>query len=500
MRIFNMILGKVLSALFAIAAMVMLVGLWKLQLLPNVWLTALGAVMVLVLALIVFLTWTGKGKVKMTFGIILAVLGIVIQSFGSFYVWQTVNALRGFVPETETVVMVVYMRDGDVRKLSTDFAYGVVSEYDPEATAVIIEKINEDLGGEISCTEYENQATLLDALLREELDAMIIDPEFLNMLQGTVYEEKLAELREAGEYSIEIEIPVVEETPKDGETPENPDEQVEYIPLQDSFAVYISGIDARGGAVSIKSRSDVNIVAVINPNTKQVLLINTPRDYYVPISSPTPYLDGKNDKLTHAGNGGPEYSKKTLSNFYGIDIAYYFKVNFTGFVKIVDALDGITVQSEYDFRYTDDDGSVYYYQKGENQLSGKEALGFCRNRYSFASGDNQRGKNQMAVIKGVINKMLSPKLLTNYTQILDAVSGAMEMTVPLDLIGDLVSQQLTDGGSWNVVSYSVEGYGQYKSSPGAGGAEAYMMIPKEETVEKAKQLIQDLIDGKVVTP
>ena len=156
--------------------------------------------------------------------------------------------------------------------------------------------------------------------------------------------------------------------------------------------------------------------------------------------------------------------------------------------------------SEYNFGYKDDDGSYYSYQKGENQLSGKAALGFCRNRYSFASGDNQRGKNQMAVIKAVIDKALSPKLLTNYTQILDAVSGSMEMTVPMDVIGDLVSRQLSEGGSWNVVSYSVTGSGGYEKSPAAGGAEAYMMYPNKDSVERAKQLIQDVVDGKTVTP
>ena len=189
-----------------------------------------------------------------------------------------------------------------------------------------------------------------------------------------------------------------------------------------------------------------------------------------------------------------------INVFNGIDISYYFKVNFGGFVEIVDALDGITVHSDFDFKYRDEDGSVYYYQKGDNELNGKAALGFCRNRYSFVDGDNQRGKNQMLVIKGVINKAMSPKLLTNYTQILDAVSDSMEMTVPMDVIGDLVSQQLSDGGSWNVVSYSVTGTGGSGKSPAAGGASAYMMYPNEETVERAKELIKDVIDGKTVTP
>lgn len=494
MRIFKFVLGKVLGGLFAIAAMVLLVGLWKLKLVPTTLLALVGVLMALVTALVVVLTWTGEGKARMSIGIVLAVIGIAVQSVGSFYVWQTVNALSGFNPgATETVVLGVYMRADDDRELAADMQFGLLSTDDRQVTDSAVQKLNTDLNTEISTAEYDTPVALLEALLKDDLDVMILNQAYLDVLADlSGYEEKLTQIREVFCHSVEVEIP--EEDIPDEEDPE------QYTSLKDSFAVYISGIDARYGGVGVKTRSDVNIVAVVNPETRQVLLVNTPRDYYIPISSPQSYLDGKEDKLTHAGLGGPEYSKKTLSNLYGIDISYYFKVNFSGFVNIVDALDGITVYSEYNFGYKDDDGSYYSYQKGENELSGKAALGFCRNRYSFASGDNQRGKNQMAVIKGVINKALSPKLLTNYTEILDAVSGSMEMTVPMEVIGDLVSRQLSDGGEWNVVSYSVTGSGGWKKSPAAGGAEASMMIPDEESVERAKELIQDVIDGKTVTP
>ena len=491
--VLGFIVGKLLGGLFAIAAMVLLVGLWKLQMLPSNIMLIAAVLITLLVALVIVLTWSGRGKVRMTFGIILAVLGIFAMSVGTFFTWKMVNTInRISAGATETVQIGVYMRNDDKRELAANFRFGIWAPEgsDPdEAVNSVIEKLNKDLDATITGTSYETLTELMDALLDSNLDAIILNEAFLDVLTDVPgYEEVRSQIRKVFPQEVEVELPQTED-------PDN-----NYTSLKDSFAVYISGIDARYGGVGVKTRSDVNIIAVVNPQTKQVLLVNTPRDYYVPISSPQSYLDGRNDKLTHAGLGGPEYSKKTLSNLYGIDVAYYFKVNFSGFVNIVDSLDGITVQSEYNFRYTDDDGSVYYYQKGENELNGKEALGFCRNRYSFASGDNQRGKNQMAVIKGVINKALSPKLLTNYTEILDAVSESMEMTVPMDVIGDLVSRQLSDGGEWNVVSYSVTGSGGYAKSPAAGGAEAYMMFPNEESVEQAKQLIQDVIDGKTLTP
>lgn len=496
MKLFNFILGKVLGGLLAIAAMVMLVGVWKLQLLPTTLVVVVGVLLALITALVIVLTWSGLGKVRMSIGIVLAVIGIAALSVGSFFVWQTVNALNNFnAGETETVIVGVYMRADDDRSLTADLKFGVLTTDDRQVTDSAIQKLNKDLKTELSCAEYDSPVALLEALLKGDLDAMILNQAYLDVLIDLPgYEEKLTKIREVFHHNVEVEV--LDEENKPGA--QDPDKI--YTSLKDSFAVYISGIDARGGKVSIKGRSDVNIVAVVNPKTRQVLLVSTPRDYYIPISSPNPNWDGKKDKLTHAGLGGPNASRETLSNLYGIDISYYFKVNFSGFVNIVDALDGITVHSDFNFRYTDDDGTVYYYQKGDNQLSGKAALGFCRNRYSFATGDNQRGKNQMAVIKAVIDKALSPKLLTNYTQILDAVSGSMEMTVPMDVIGDLVSRQLSDGGSWNVVSYSVTGSGGYEKSPAAGGASAYMMYPNKESVERAKQLIQDVVDGKTVTP
>jgi len=496
MRMFKFVLGKVLGGLFAIAAVVLLVGLWKLQVFPTTLVTLVGVLLALMTALVIVLTWSGRGKVRMTLGVVVAVIGILVMCVGSFYVWKAVSTINNIsAGNTETVQMGVYMRGDDDRELSSEtaasFQFGILASMDRQATDSVIEKLNKEMKVKIACKEFESPAELVDALFKSETDAIILNHAVLQLLDDIPgYTEKLTKIKEVYVHSVEIKT---ENDVNGGES-----DKPEYASLKDSFAIYISGIDTRGKP-SVKSRSDVNIVAVVNPETRQILLVSTPRDYYVTISSPQAYLDGKKDKLTHAGLGGPDASRETLSNLYGIDINYYFKVNFSGFQEIVDALDGIAVDSEYSFS-GNVHGKYYSFQKGINYLNGEDALGFCRIRDAFASGDNQRGKNQMAVIKAVIDKAMSPKLLTNYTQILNAVAGSMEMTVPMDVIGDLVSRQLADGGAWNVVSYSVTGTGGSEKSPAAGGASAYMMYPNQESVDKAKQLIMDLVDGKTVTP
>ena len=264
--------------------------------------------------------------------------------------------------------------------------------------------------------------------------------------------------------------------------------------------VYCSGIDARDSDVNIKSKSDVNILAVINPQTHQILLINTPRDYYLPLA-----FNGELDKLTHAGLYGINESMNVLGNLYGVDVAYYVRVNFDGLVDIVDALGGIDVMSEYEFtskrmEIPNEDGTGYYFDsysfsEGMNHLDGRAALAFSRERYSFAAGDIQRGKNQMAVIKAIVNKATSSSALSNYQKVLNAVSDAFITNMSYDDIAGLVKLQQKNMTGWNITSYSVYGDGgiDYTYS----GGEAYVMYPDYDLVNNAQNLIQAVFNGEV---
>lgn len=254
------------------------------------------------------------------------------------------------------------------------------------------------------------------------------------------------------------------------------------------YTVFVSGIDNRGGIVA-KSRSDVNIIAVANTGTRQLLLVSTPRDFYVPLS----ISNGVPDKLTHAGIYGINVCMDTLSMLYDIDINYFFRLNFDGFKSIIDALGGITVNSDYDFKT-----GLFHYDKGENELNGEQALAFARERYAFAEGDRQRGRNQMAVIEGVVNKALSPEILKNYTSVLFSLQESFETNISYEEIAHLVQKQLAEGGDWNIISYSANGTGATKK-PYSMSQNAYVMIPDDTTVEKAKELIQKVYDGEVIS-
>ena len=262
---------------------------------------------------------------------------------------------------------------------------------------------------------------------------------------------------------------------------------------KEPFVVYLSGVDNRG-ELTEKARSDVNILAVVNPSTKRVALINTPRDYYVDLAGTS-----SKDKLTHAGLYGVETSMATLGNLYGVNVDQYLRINFAGFISIIDALGGVDVYSDQAFTSV---GSPGYYDpttfvEGWNHLDGKSALAFARERHAFASGDIQRGINQMKVIDAMMNKIKSPTVLMSFSKLMDAVSDCFVTSLSQEQISALVRMQLASLSDWDIQSYTVTGTGGKSSQCySAKGQSLYVMKPDENSVSQAKELIASVLGGE----
>ena len=238
----------------------------------------------------------------------------------------------------------------------------------------------------------------------------------------------------------------------------------------------------------------MNIIAAVNPVTKQVVLINTPRDYYVDLAG-----TNSKDKLTHAGLYGVQTSMDTLGNLYGVNVEHYIRINFAGFIDIVDALGGVDVYSDQAFTSV---GSPGYYDpttfvEGWNHLDGKAALAFARERHAFKTGDVQRGINQMKVIDAMLNKIKSPALLMGFTKILDAVADSFVTSLSTNQISALVRMQLSDFAEWNIERYTVTGTsGSSTKCYSAKGQKLYVMKPDEASVAKAKEMIAAVMGGE----
>lgn len=339
-----------------------------------------------------------------------------------------------------------------------------------------INKVQTDIDSKVMGVHYDNVSSvtaLADALYNREDTAIILNHSYSDMLTDMdEYKNFKNDIRII--YSIDVEHDLAN-------TGSSPQSNV------DVFTLYISGIDTFGSSMKT-SRSDTNVLAFVNMKTKHMLLVNTPRDYYVPL----PNSDGEPDKLTHAALYGVDNSMGTLSMIYDTDINYFLRMNFSGFERIVDTIGGIDVDSDYEFTSTLNE--KYHYNEGMNHLNGEAALFFARERHAFLEGDNQRGKDHMAIITAVVKKLTSsPELLTNYQNIFGSLSDAFQTSMPESLIYKLVNMQIDDPSEWKIESFSVEGEGEMNTTFSAPNSYLYVTIPDEDSVEEAKEKIQAIL-------
>lgn len=257
-------------------------------------------------------------------------------------------------------------------------------------------------------------------------------------------------------------------------------------PHEEPFIVYLGGSDTRSGKLT-KGRNDVNILAVVNPNTKQLLLVNTPRDYYVS----NPAGNGAKDKLAHCGLYGLENSKEGLSRLYGLPVAYGAVINFKGFEALIDALGGVTVYSESAFTTTI---GGYRIQQGANTLNGAQALAFARERSRVSGGDNTRGQHQMQVIAAMVRQLSAGNVLSRWREILDSLEGMFATDIPLTTMTKLLTNEIDNLDDWEIFSAAVTGTGGTDYNWSSGG-KAYVMYP-DESVEQVAALMQRVMNGE----
>ena len=474
------IAAGILIGLQALMTVLFVVLVFVLDLLPIKYEIAIAAILLILLAFdLIFQKFKGARVV----GMIMAVILSIVMGAGTVYIWKAHNVMDDLTTGQEYTVSdlsVVVLRESTATGLQDldGKIFGVQANMDKENT----EKTLGDLQGQYSQgltrAEYNGILEQVSALYDGEVDAIILNETFRTLIVET-YPSFDSDTRILDGFTYTEKI-------------DNKKEQKKEVDVsEEAFTVFLSGNDEYGEVTLANGRSDVNILATVNPKTRQILLTTTPRDYYIEL----PFYEGCMDKLTHAGLYGIDCSMETLENLYDIEIDYYVRVNFSGFQDIVDALDGVEVYS--DMAFTSKDG--YYYDAGYNYVYGEQALSFVRERYAFSAGDVQRGKNQMHMIQAIIDKVTSPAILPNYMDLMDSLSSCFITDMPREKISDLVKMQLDEGGSWQITSNSVNGFGNARSTY-SGGAELLSVMDIDETaVEQARKLIKDCEEGKILS-
>ena len=459
---------KFLAIAMALITIITLCLFKFIDILPGEYFIVLCILLILIDVGLSLLILTRKGVKRRAVGSVLSIIYIIFLILAIIYELNTIGFLKkiGFTDYKTENYSVLVLKDSDYEKIEDLDGESIGSlEFNTDGLEKAKEKIEKEITPEFITTD--NITTLKDDFLAEEYAGMLIEDSMLSMVN-----ESDGEFSES--YRVIYEFSVDVET-------ENIAEEVNIT--EESFNIFISGIDTYGSISSV-ARSDVNMVITVNPNTHKILITSIPRDYYVTLA-------GKNakDKLTHAGIYGIETSVGTIENLLDIKINYYVKVNFTSLLDIVEALGGVNVYSEYSF--TSKDG--YYYQKGYNNVDGKKALSFVRERGAFTEGDRVRVKNQAAMIEALIKKAISPSIIVKYTSLLNALDGSFVTNIPTKDITDFIKKQIDEMPEWEFENISLDGSNGYDYTYSYGGTKLYVMIPDNETVINATNKINEVL-------
>ncbi len=435
-------------------------------------------VIIVALISLMFLGYTIASQMTDHFfviGRVISGLVCVIMAFSSFYLVTTYAAITDISNKTTEQVhemTVIVMNDDPATVVADalDYNYGVVLTIDRTNTESMLEEIRTQNNVSVKTQEYEDAFSLVDALYTNEVQAIVFNE---------AYRENVTAERE--NFNMDTKILDNHQVTQQVEIVQ---EEVKSDITNTPFVMYLSGVDSLGN-------SDTNLLAIINPEIKQVLLVSTPRDFYIPLS----VSDGVPDKLTHARSYGLDCSIETLEMLYDVKVNYYMTVSFSGLRKIIDSLGGVKVYSDYTF--TADWGPSF--QEGYNKVSGREALAFARQRHDLPGGDRQRGKHQMNLIKAIFKKASSPAVLENYNGLMKSLGDSFDTNMKTKQITKLIKFQISEMPEWDIVNVSANGTDSREYTYTYRSRSLSVMKPNMDTVKKIKKAIDKVLDGEKVT-
>ena len=461
---------KITSIISVLLSIIIMVSLFILNMIPDKYLLLIGGVLLIINIISIFLVHR-KNIILRIFGYLFLLIICIGSVAGIYYVGNTTKLFNNLNEVTEkSIYYIVVNKNSNYKGLKdlNDKKIGTIKS-DSTNYKKALKDIEKNI--KISNKGNNNMLIMFNDVLDNKIDSLLISSNNYDIAC-----ENNDNIKNNTKIIYEVSIEVIKEKEK------------EYKNSKGTMNILISGIDTNGDINNV-SRSDVNIIITVNPNTHEVLLTNIPRDMEVQLHNTT----GKTDKLTHAGIYGVDMTRKTLEDFLETDIEYYVRVNFDSVVEIVDKIGGVDIYNDTSFST-----GKYYFKEGEIHLNGAQALAYSRDRYHQSSGDWSRGIHQMEVIKEIINKVShSTDLLTNYGDIVESLSRFVQTNIPDTTMKKYVKNQLNDMPSWNTYTYAVAGNGySYQETYSMPGINLYVGHKDETSRVYASKLINGMLNGK----
>ena len=491
------IIGFIFQLIFSVVTVVFVIKLNMLPAFYIFWIVFILTLLLLTSGIFII----ARSRLRVIMGMVFAFLmSIVLAVVSIKYLIPAIGLFDNITnPSTtyKTTYHVLVKKEDRAQKIEDikDYKIGVEKSHDFDAMKKALDNLAAQFDHTLNVIAYDDYNSMWSAFLNNsETGTIMMDTSFYNIYANSYQEQEdniENYVRILGDIEVEMKKSYANNsadvTPQ-GKLTERP------------FILYLSGIDV-SGSINTRSRSDVNIVMVVNPKTHKILLVTVPRDTYVPFPQARGFggTNGQCDKLTHAaiyGDNDCAVSIATLEqNVYtGIHIDHWIRVNFTSLEKIVDALGGIEAYSEYSYTsyFT---GEKVYFQKGMNYMDGWKALVFCRERKSIPGEEQQRGRNQLEVVKGIFNKATSPSIIVNYNNVLNEVKNNIVTDISTDEITNLVKMQIDTNASWSFETVSVEVEYVYDYCYSIPSRELCVGLMKEASRQEAINKINAVMNG-----
>lgn len=481
---FSKVLSILLSVVLVISSFYLLYQVIRLNVLPSKFLFPLTiGVVVLDAIFILLLIYFSKNVVSKIVCIVLTLFVCVASCMGGYYISKTKNALSNITnvaKHAKNTVSVIVKESSSIKDKSQLNGVSVGSlRLNEQGSKKALKELSSE-GIVLNQTEYDSMTALLEAFYNGEVDSIIINESSRSqILDMEAYSNFDSNTRVVYQTSYKVK---------------NNDSAAAVSDITSKpFNVLISGSDTRGG-FDENGRSDVIMIATVNPKTHTILLTSVPRDFYVTTACDAGdgCMQGALDKITHTGIHGTNTTKRTVEQLLGIEINYTFKVGFDTVTNLVDTLGGVDVYVEPGYATTN---SLYSVHEGINHLNAEQALAFARDRYSYTEGDRQRTKNQQQVLMGIVKEATKPSVITNYAAIMDTMANTFSTTMSNAEITDLIKYQLNNNPTWKMEQYMVDGTGDTLMCAELGDA-ASVMVPDQSTVKMAKDKINAVLAGK----
>ena len=478
-------IGIVLSILLVVASFYLLYQLIKINVLPTKLLFLITIIFVLLDAIFaLLLCFYTRAIASKIICVVITLVLIFGSCIGGYYISKTGSLLTNITNVTKhakNTVSVVVKQSSDIKNKSqlNGLSVGTLRTIGTQGSSKALKELSKD-GIVMNQNEFDSLSAMLEAFYNGEVDSIIIN------------ESSRSQILDMESYAdFDNNTRVVYQT---SYKVENTDKANAVSDITSKpFNVLISGSDTRGG-FDENGRSDVIMVATVNPKTSTILLTSVPRDYYVTTACDAAdgCMQGALDKITHTGIHGTNTTKRTVEQLLGIEINYTFKVGFDTVTDLVNALGGVDVYVEPGYAVTNEYFSVH---EGVNHLNGHDALEYARERYAYTEGDRQRTKNQQQVLMGIVNEVTKPSVITKYASIMDAMANTFSTTMSNEEISDLIKYQINNNLKWKMEQYMVDGTGDTLMCAELGDA-ASVMVPDQSTVKLAKDKINAVLAGK----